>query len=339
MRILHPRIQVFDNCQMINFNNFSKVKVLVVGDVMLDRYWWGDVSRISPEAPVPVVKLEKSTYSPGGAGNVARNVAGLGAVPYLVGIVGNDGEADLVTRTLEDSGVAGNHLIRIAERPTTVKTRVIAHGQQVARIDQETDTGLASKHEGDAFEQIKQLLEKVDVIIVSDYAKGFLTRPLLTRLIAAAHDRNKSILVDPKGKDYSKYDGADLLTPNKREAADAAGIEFNEGVAMAGTKLMSQLTIGALLITQGEDGMTLFRPETEPFHLSSLAREVYDVTGAGDTVIASLAVAIGAGNSLEDASNLANIAAGIVVGQIGATSIRTSDLESAAMLGDSRKVG
>lgn len=316
---------------MTIIDNFANVKVLVVGDVMLDRYWWGSVNRISPEAPVPVVRLDRKSYAPGGAANVAANIAGLGATPYLIGVIGNDEEAELFPNVLDQVKVSGEHLIRLTNRQTTIKTRVVAHGQQIARIDQETDNHLDQEDENVVLGKILELMDSVDVVIVSDYAKGLLTDKVLAVLIETARNRSRIVLVDPKGKDYRKYSGATVLTPNKREAADACGFENHseEVVAKAGDKLMCDLNLGALLITQGEDGMTLFQPERKPYYLNSFAREVYDVTGAGDTVIATLGVAVGAGANLEEASNFANIAAGVVVGQIGTTAIDKTGLEHA----------
>ena len=312
-------------------DKFRGLNVLIVGDVMLDRYWWGTVDRISPEAPVPVVRLGNNTHVPGGAANVASNVAGLGARPILVGIVGNDDAAAVLPSSLESFGVPGGHIISIPGRRTTVKTRIVAHGQQVIRLDQETDSEISGDDEDVVLSSLAALLPTADIVITSDYAKGFLTQRILRELIAMARESGKSVIVDPKGKDYSKYDGASLLTPNRREAADAAGLEMNTGdvVSVAGSKLLAERSFDALLITQGEDGMTLFESDREPFHLRALAREVYDVTGAGDTVIATFAVASAAGADRQEAAKLANIAARIVVGQIGTTSITAEELDSA----------
>ncbi len=310
-------------------DSFANTKVLVIGDVMLDRYWWGSVSRISPEAPVPVVKMDTMTLAAGGAANVAANVCGLGATPILVGIIGEDAEGELFPEVLSKVGVSHEHLIKITGRPTTVKTRIIAHSQQMARIDQETDTKLSTKDEDSVWARIEPLIEDSQAVVISDYAKGFLSDLLLRRIIDLANNSGVSVLVDPKGKDYTKYRAASLLTPNRREAADACGLEENtqQMVDIAGNKLLTDLNLNSVLITQGEDGMTLFRKKGEPFHLNTLAREVYDVTGAGDTVIASLAVAIGSGAKLETAAKIANTAAGLVVEQVGTTAITLKDLQ------------
>ncbi|MEQ1763865.1 MAG: D-glycero-beta-D-manno-heptose-7-phosphate kinase [Pyrinomonadaceae bacterium] len=307
----------------------SKTRILVVGDVMLDRYWWGAVNRVSPEAPVPVVRLDNTTLAAGGAANVAVNIAGLGAEPVLVGVVGKDDEARLMAGVLASAGVAAEHLLSVADRPTTVKTRVIAHGQQVARIDQELDTDLDATAERAMIERLSALIENVDAVIVSDYAKGSLTDGILSAVIASARSMSKKILVDPKGKVYAKYRGATMVTPNKREAADACGLpeDLDSMVDTAGEQLLNDLDLEAVLITQGELGMTLFQPASDKVHFPALARTVYDVTGAGDTVIATLATTLGAGADLRTATRLANIAAGLVVEQIGTTPIKLADLE------------
>lgn len=312
-------------------DKFSTISVLVVGDIMLDQYWWGSVDRISPEAPVPVVRLEKTTLSAGGAANVAANIAGLGAVPILVGIVGNDKEADLLPEILSGSNVSSDHLVKIAERPTTVKTRVIAHSQQIVRLDQETDAVLLKPQEDLILETVEKLLDKVNIIVVSDYAKGVISDAVSTGVIKMARERNIRILVDPKGKHYDKYKGATLLTPNKKEAAEACKLEENGQslVEIAGRQLVADVEADAVIITQGEDGLTIFERECPPQHLNAKTRDVYDVTGAGDTFIATLAVSLGSGASLRDAAELANQAAGVVVEQIGTTAITIEELKKA----------
>jgi D-beta-D-heptose 7-phosphate kinase/D-beta-D-heptose 1-phosphate adenosyltransferase len=310
------------------FKALEGTKVLVVGDIMLDRYWWGSVGRISPEAPVPVVRLVKQTLAAGGAANVALNVAGLGATPLLVGVVGSDDEARLIRKELEGSGVDAGHLIEIPDRPTTVKTRVIAHSQQVARIDQETDADLDVGAQNAVTVSLAKLVPMVDVVIVSDYAKGLLTVGVLNDLRGICKNAGKSIFVDPKGKDYQKYSGATMITPNRREAAEACNFDENSEnmVERAGVRLIDDLNVDAVLITQGEAGMTLFRRDQPSRHFPAAAREVYDVTGAGDTVIATLASTIGAGADLETATDIANVAAGLVVEQVGTTPITTKAL-------------
>lgn len=308
---------------------FSQVKILVFGDVMLDRYWWGSVERISPEAPVPVVRLEKTSLVPGGAANVAVNVASLGATPHLVGVVGDDEEGKYLADTLIKSSISPDLLLKLNDRPTTVKTRIVAHNQHIVRIDNEKTNFLQNEHEETLWLLLEKEAEKVDLIVVSDYAKGLLSKNLLARLITKAREDNKPILVDPKGKDYSKYSGATLLTPNRREAREACNFEEHQtvdDVTIAGNTLISALNLQALLVTQGENGMTLFQNGEKPVHFQTKARQVYDVTGAGDTVIAALAVAMAAGANLLQAAELSNISAGLVVEEVGTTTINREKL-------------
>jgi len=308
---------------------FLNVNVLVVGDVMLDRFWWGSVKRISPEAPVPVVNLLKSTFAPGGAANVALNIAGLGARPILVGVVGTDHEADTLSELLKESGVSAEGIIRSDSRPTTVKTRVVAHNQQIVRVDQETTDDLSATDSSMVWDRIVAELPGADIVVISDYAKGLLSEDLTKKLIETAVANSKKVLVDPKGKDYSRYAGAALLTPNKREAAEACNFhdDMPDLINVAGERLMSELDLEMALITQGEEGMTLFQKGQHPRHLSAAAHEVYDVTGAGDTVIACLGVGLGAGLGFLEAATIANISAGLVVEQVGTTAITREMLE------------
>ncbi len=307
---------------------FSKVRVLVVGDVMLDRYWWGSVSRISPEAPVPVVSLDSTTLAAGGAANVAANIAGLGANPFLIGITGDDAEASDLPAVLTEKGILDFELKAIPGRKTTVKTRIVAHNQQMARIDQETVDEIAPADAVKMIERLERRLDEIDVVVISDYGKGFLTREILNSLILAARELGKPVLVDPKGKDYTKYRGATMLTPNKREAAEACAIEVGSSdlIDTAKQKLLIDLGLDSLLITLGEDGMTLLQKDTDAANLNATARNVYDVTGAGDTVIATLAVAIGSGMDIFEAAKVANLAAGIVVEREGTTPVTQTDL-------------
>ena len=312
------------------FEKFSKLNILVIGDVILDRYWWGDVSRISPEAPVPVVRLKNTTLAAGGAANVAANIAGLGATPILVGIVGDDDGALQFPDVLSGANVSSAHLVRDPARPTTVKTRVIAHSHHVVRVDQEHAGEVSAETETAIVEKLRTEIGRVDAIAVSDYGKGMLTNRVLKDLFKIAAESGKPVLVDPKGKDYSKYKGAALLTPNRREAAEACNFDdHGDVVDRAGAKLMDELNLDALLVTEGEEGMTLFRRSHSPLRMAAEARDVYDVTGAGDTVIATLAVAIGAGADVELAARLANAAAGLVVEQVGTTAVTLSGLEAA----------
>jgi len=311
--------------------SFSKVKVLIVGDVMLDRYWWGSVNRISPEAPVPIVNLENTSLVAGGAANVAVNVAGLGAIPYLIGVVGNDEEANLFFDILESENIQSVNLIKSPERRTSIKTRIIAHSQHVVRIDQETKLKLSNREEKRVWEKLDELIDSTHITIVSDYAKGVITESLIKRLITKAKANKKMVMVDPKGKNFNKYHGATMLTPNRFEVAEVLQLEdFQQStVENAGRKMLSDFALDALLITQGEAGMTLFDQKCRTSHLPVTAKNVYDVTGAGDTVIACLTTAVGSGATFLEAAKFANHAAGLVVEQMGTTAITLEMLKKA----------
>lgn len=298
---------------------------------MLDRYWWGSVTRISPEAPVPVVNLEKTSLVAGGAANVAANIVGLGAEPFLFGVIGEDDESELVRKVLESINVSHEFLVKEKKRSTTIKTRIVAHNQHVVRIDQEVTDELREECEKNLIFSMENFIEKADVIVISDYAKGVVSKNILSRLITKAKKLNKPFLVDPKGREYKKYNGATLLTPNKQEAATACNMDADgqDLVESAGESLLKTLDVKAVLITQGAKGMTLFRKNESPRHLDARARKVFDVTGAGDTVIASLGVAVGAGATLLEASQIANIAAGLVVEEVGTTAINITKLKEA----------
>lgn len=302
---------------------FAKVKVLVVGDVMLDRYCWGEISRISPEAPVPVVALGETSLAAGGAANVAANVAGLGAKPFLFGITGDDADADALPEILREAGIKRFSLTKLRGRQTSVKTRIVANNQHVVRIDHETTTPITKKDVGAIWPRLSKAVDENDVIVVSDYAKGFLTDELLSRLIARAKRSRRIILVDPKGKDFSKYKGATVITPNERETAEACHLDPHRQDLLdrAVKMLLEELGLEALLVTQGGRGMTLLQRGKHIVHLKASARKVFDVTGAGDTVIASLAVALGSKADIVESATFANLAAGLVVEQVGTRAI------------------
>jgi len=294
----------------------------VVGDVMLDRYWFGDVSRISPEAPVPIVKIEREKETPGGAANVARNAAALGAQVSLLSVVGTDEPGDRLESLLKGMRVS-TQLHRDRGIKTTVKLRVIGgRNQQLLRVDFETPPGhevLASK-----LRDFERMLERADVVILSDYGKGGLTH--IVKMIGMARRAGKKVLVDPKGDDYSRYRGATLITPNRSEFRQVAGAwkgerELTERAQQMRRKLDAQ----ALLITRGDEGMTLFQDGSR-LHVATQAREVSDVSGAGDTVIATLGVALAGGIGMKESVRLANRAAGIVVGKFGTAVVTTKEL-------------
>jgi rfaE bifunctional protein kinase chain/domain len=296
-------------------------RLLVVGDVMLDRYWFGEVSRISPEAPVPVVRVERREERLGGAANVARNAVALGALAGLLGVVGEDEAGDVVEKLLTDISV-DSYLNRDPAISTIIKLRVIGRQQQLLRIDFEappTDTVLRDK-----LSQFNALLPEYDLIVLSDYAKGSLVN--VAEMIAAARQLGKRILVDPKGEDFTRYKGASILTPNKSEMRHVVGSwKSEEELTAKAHQLRESLDLEALLLTRSEEGMTLYTAN-EVIHIAADAREVYDVSGAGDTVIATLATMLGAGLPLAEAVSIANRAGGIVVGKLGTATVTREEL-------------
>ena len=302
--------------------------MLVVGDVMLDRYWWGSVSRISPEAPVPVIDLQRTSSIPGGAANVALNAASMGAKGRLVAAGGDDADGDELINELRSRRVDVSGVLRVAGRRTAVKTRIIAHSQQVARVDREQKDGLDESAWRELIRHLEDAAEGCGSVIVSDYAKGTLTPDVLAAVRSVGDERACPILIDPKGKDYRKYAGATILTPNKREAAEACKLEeFDPSVVeKAGAELLSGLGLRHVLITEGEHGMTLFSAGEEPFHLDATVHQVYDVTGAGDSVIACLGVAVAAGIPVRDACVLANAAGGVSVQHVGTHAVTIDEL-------------
>jgi D-beta-D-heptose 7-phosphate kinase/D-beta-D-heptose 1-phosphate adenosyltransferase len=309
--------------------DFSKAKLLVAGDVMLDRYWTGPTQRISPEAPVPVVRIQKDETRPGGAANVALNSAALGVKTRLLGVVGKDDTGRILRERIEKQGIAAAFQ-ESADRPTITKLRVMSRNQQLIRLDFEESLSVVGAFNRKALvQQYKAALEDAQVVVLSDYGKGTLVDA--AELIAAARASRKPVLVDPKGDDYSIYRGATLITPNLTEFEAVAGKCRDEADLVArGEKLRRDLELDALLITRSEHGMTLIQPGREPLHLPTEAREVFDVTGAGDTVIATLGAALAAGQDLAHACRLANLAAGIVVGKLGTATVSVAELQRAA---------
>jgi rfaE bifunctional protein kinase chain/domain len=303
-------------------NQFSKARLLVVGDVMLDRYWFGDTGRISPEAPVPVVQVAKIDERLGGAANVARNASALGAKTTILGVIGQDEAGKRVEELLQESGVQ-SQLQADSKVPTTVKLRVIARQQQLIRLDFEETPSQNSLDE--KLKRFEGLLPQVDVVILSDYGKGALEQ--VSAMIALAKANKKLVLVDPKGDAYSKYKGATVLTPNRSELRQVIGQWSDEAdLTKRAQFLRQELELSALLLTRSEEGMTLFT-EKGTEHVRAQAREVFDVSGAGDTVIATLAVAMAAGWPLERAMALANRAGGIVVGKLGTATVSAEELQ------------
>lgn len=306
----------------LNFlqNDLSQKKVLVVGDVMLDRYWFGDVNRISPEAPVPIAKIDKIEDRPGGAANVARNIASLGGDVTLLSVVGTDEPALCLEKLLATEKV--NTLFQRDETISTiVKLRVLAKNQQLLRIDFEEQPS----HEilAKVMEQYTAIIEDYEVVILSDYGKGGLSHTI--QMIEIARKHNKKILVDPKGSDYSKYRHATLITPNRSEMRDAVGSWRDENELQSkAQKLMQELDLAYLLVTRSEEGMTLFADNS--YNYPTFAQEVYDVSGAGDTVIATLGLTLANGCNIQEAVQIANFAAGVVVAKLGTATVNKQEL-------------
>lgn len=308
----------------MQLGDLSAVRLLIVGDVMLDRYWFGDVSRISPEAPVPVVKVERSEERPGGAANVARNAAALGAKVSLLALVGNDEPGVSLKRLMTDGGIDASLHVDAAVT-TTVKLRVIGRQQQLLRIDFET----MPSHEAlrAKLSEFEQRLPDCDAVVFSDYGKGGLTH--ISEMIRLARAAGKIVLVDPKGDDYTCYAGATIITPNRSEMREVVGRWKDEAeLEQKAATLRKDLALDALLVTRSEEGMSLFR-EGAALHEKAVAREVYDVSGAGDTVIATLAVMLAHGADWAKAIHVANVAAGIVVGKLGTAVVTRTELDAA----------
>ncbi|MBW3599044.1 MAG: D-glycero-beta-D-manno-heptose-7-phosphate kinase [Planctomycetes bacterium] len=308
---------------------FSGKRVLIVGDVMLDEYVWGNVTRVSPEAPVPVVEVERKTYVPGGAANTAVNVASLGGKPALCGIVGRDAHARRLHNALGRRGVTTSGLIADPSRPTTAKSRIMAHGQQVARIDRERRDGLSRQAEDELLQYLDRNVAEADSCVVSDYGKGVVSQRLMREFASLCRRQGRPLVVDPKGDDYSRYIGATIITPNMAEAQLAVGwkIDSDDALVRAGRTLQDVLKGGHVLITRGAKGMLLFLSDSErPIGIPATARNVFDVTGAGDTVVAVLALGLAAGFSAEQSARVANQAGGIVVTKVGTASVAIHEL-------------
>jgi rfaE bifunctional protein kinase chain/domain len=308
----------------LNIPDCQHARVLVVGDVMLDRYWFGEVSRISPEAPVPIVHVKKTEERPGGAANVARNIASLGGQATLLSVVGDDETGRILAALLAQERVT-THFHKDATLPTTVKLRVIGRQQQLMRIDFETPPSREVLE--DKLGDFESMVDAHDVVILSDYGKGGLTH--VTKMIDAAKRHGKRILIDPKGDDYAKYRGATLLTPNRSEFREVMGKWRDDAdLAQRAEKLRDDLSLDALLVTRSEEGMSLFT-SSEVLHEPTRAREVFDVSGAGDTVIATIALMLAAGSDMAAAVRIANRAASVVVGKLGTATLTRTELEAA----------
>ena len=311
----------------------QKTRVLVVGDVMLDQFIWGGVSRISPEAPVPVVDFQRESFMPGGAANVARNLVSLATPAELFGAIGHDDAARKLLKLLGEQTIGCSGLVKSATRHTSIKTRIVAHQQQVVRVDRETRGSLDAKTTAALLAEFKKKIAKADAVIIGDYGKGVVTQPLLDGIKTLCHERGVWLSLDPKPVHHLNLNGLSLITPNRKEAFELADLPdetkntnpfADKNLMLVAEQLLRELNPALLLITLGELGMLLCQRGEKPFHIPTVAQEVFDVSGAGDTVIASFTLAIAAGASPIEAAILSNYAAGIVVGKVG-TAVTTPE--------------
>jgi D-glycero-beta-D-manno-heptose-7-phosphate kinase len=315
-------------------DRFADARLMVVGDIIMDEFLWGEVSRISPEAPVPVVHVNRETRMLGGAANVIRNVATLGANPLLCGVIGKDKAGEEILSELRRMGLSTDGLVVETGRPTSIKTRVVAQHQQVVRFDRETTQPIKRDSVDGLIGFIERRLDVIDAIVVSDYGKGVISDELMTRLnglVQSGHGRSVIVTVDPKIGNFVYYQGVDTITPNHHEAGVFCGFDITDEVTLkrAGEQMLTQLKCRSVLITQGKDGMTLFEAGGEITHIPTVAKRVFDVTGAGDTVIGTMSLALAAGLDLKSAAIVSNFAAGIVVGEVGTSAVDVTELKRA----------
>ena len=310
-------------------------RILVLGDLMVDEYIWGNVSRISPEAPVPVVNVTSESLRMGGAGNVVNNIHSLGGKVWLCGVVGNDAMGRKLIHDLRKMGVDTRGVVVEPERVTTVKTRIIAQHQQVVRYDREVARPIQPESIRQVLSFLEENVTQLDAVLISDYAKGVICESLVKEVRSSTRKEGKILTVDPKVKNVPLFQGVTIITPNHYEAGEAAGIwiRSEEDLLKAGKALLGQLQAESILITRGDKGMALFEKNGDVTHIPTVAKEVFDVTGAGDTVISVLTMALASGASARDAAVLSNFAAGIVVGEIGTATLKTADLEDAVRNG------
>ena len=313
--------------------SFVGKRIAVVGDLMVDRYYWGTVSRVSPEAPVPVVDVLSESVRLGGAANVASNIQALGGVPILVGLVGDDHPGNLFHRILKEQNLSADGIVKDPDRPTTIKTRVIAHGQHVVRIDHESKADCPEHVEHRIIDAVKYNIQKIDGIVLEDYNKGVFTKNVIDELIAVARKYKKIITVDPKFNNFFEFKNVTVFKPNKKETEEVIGQKLRtvDDVVKAGRRLQQDLAAENVLLTRGEEGMSLFESSGEVNHVPSYAENVQDVSGAGDTVISTLTIALASGATIREASMLANCAGGVVVGSVGIVPILPDQLMKSAL--------
>ncbi len=314
------------------YTNIAGKRIAVVGDLMLDRYLWGTVTRISPEAPVPIVEVDYESSRLGGAANVANNIKSLGGIPILIGVAGNDPAAGILRSIMEENGFPTEGVIVDERRPTTVKTRVIAHNQHVVRIDQEAKHDISPFLQQQVLAYLRSQIYSIDAMIIEDYNKGVIANDLIAPLIQLANDYRKTVTVDPKFNNFFEFKNVTVFKPNRQEVEEALGMKFyNEKIVEeAGKILLEKLNARYVLLTRGEKGMSLFEREGNATHMPTKALEVADVSGAGDTVISTLTMVLAGGGSIQEAATLANYAGGVVCGEIGIVPITLDGLTQAA---------
>lgn len=314
---------------------FAPQKIVVVGDVMLDHFLWGKVSRISPEAPVPVVEITRESYFPGGAANVARNLRALGATARIVGVLGEDDAGQKLRNALDEQGIPTDGLIVDSTRPTTLKTRIVAHNQQVVRFDHESSTVISSSIQDKLLRHFFGILPGVNAVIFEDYAKGLFTQDLVSQMLGRSRSAGIVTAADPNPRRMLDYREITAITPNRHEAFAAAGVPYvepvddvlsDEALKSVGSILLEKWKPENLLVTLGEHGMCLFRPGRKAHYIPTVAQEVFDVSGAGDTAIATLALALAAGADPAEAAEISNHAAGVVVGKVGTATCSPDEL-------------
>jgi D-beta-D-heptose 7-phosphate kinase/D-beta-D-heptose 1-phosphate adenosyltransferase len=312
-------------------SRLSKGQVLVVGDIIMDEFIWGKVNRISPEAPVPVVTVKEETQLLGGAANVVNNIRSLGGQVFLAGLIGGDERGREILRLLEERGVDTGGILVDPRRPTTVKTRVIAHSQQVVRFDRENQDPLSQGYADSMASYVREMIQSVDTVVIADYGKGVVTAELVHLITKISKKENKPVALDPKINRFHLYRDVTVVTPNSQEASTASGMEINDDDSLkeAGEKLLDRFNCEALVITRGEDGMALFEKGKETILVPTTAREVFDVTGAGDTVIGAMGLTLAVGASFSEAVLISNFAAGVVVGKVGTAMVTLEELRTA----------
>ncbi|OQA57828.1 MAG: Bifunctional protein HldE [Candidatus Omnitrophica bacterium ADurb.Bin277] len=320
---------------------FRTVKILVIGDFILDQFVWGNVSRISPEAPVPVVDVKRESYMPGGSLNVANNIRSLAGSAFPCGVVGRDLYGRMLVKTMRHQGIETGGIVYDPSRPTTLKTRVIAHSQQMVRFDREKTEDVSLANLNKILKFVHQMIRTMDVVVLEDYGKGVMQPFLLREVVKLAKKFKKPVLVDPKEKHFDYYNGVTCITPNRKEAY--GGYERTIGpwrktpeLEAVGWALIKKLKLESVLVTLGEDGMILFEKKGRVTKIPTAAREVYDVSGAGDTVIATIALSLAAGAKMHEAARIANMAAGIVVGKLGTATASPEELTEAVRRAGSR---